>query len=68
MSITSTLMWLEKWRSDSWIIIAEKFGSAMSIVKTDIGGNITVRRIRSRCTFHIYASDWPLLQFMMPHS
>lgn len=36
------VLWLEKWRSDSWIIIAEKFGSAMSIVKTDIRGNITV--------------------------
>jgi len=40
----------------------------MSIVKTDIGGNITVRRIRSRCNFHRYASDWLLLQFMMPRS
>jgi hypothetical protein len=51
MSIT--FMWFEKWDPDFWIIVSEKFGSAMSIVKTDIGGNITARRIRSRCKFHI---------------
>ncbi|CAD6225846.1 unnamed protein product [Miscanthus lutarioriparius] len=34
--------------------VLEKFGSAMSIVKTDIGGNITVRRIQAG---EKYASD-----------
>ncbi|KAF8775700.1 hypothetical protein HU200_004323 [Digitaria exilis] len=31
--------------------VLEKFGSAMSIVKTDIGGNITVREIHSTSEF-----------------
>ena len=36
----------KKWHSDPWFI-AGKFGSTMSIVKTDIGGSIMVREIHS---------------------